>query len=421
MKKLRVWASALIAVIVCLMILPDGAALADCRWMSGSSGNDNYVCTSPTDTNGVNTGSGNDTVYVQAGVAVTSPGDAIYTGSGNDRVENRGIVTGGDDGVDMATGTDRLDNYGTIDAFDAAYWCTGGSGLACTVYNYGGARLEADNETVDIYSTTGGTFILENSGTIVSIGQEAVHIHGTTDNRITNRGTIQGPRNTVESAGGAINLTNYGTMYSNGQSAVLGTGRVDTIVNRGTMRSDRDPAIWGSGGNDQISNYGTARSQCTASYKAVIEGGNGNDVITTRGTISDVGSCGASIEGGYGSDTIIVEGGSINDVMNGDDSSGANAGDSDILVFRFTSSDTSAMNAFISRINSQSPRSGSATWNGITYSWRNFESIQVYFNGTRRVMAPGSWAVAFSPDPFGVAAGIAPQQVADLPGRLILG
>ncbi len=420
MNKLRVWASALIAVIVCLLILPGGSALADCRWQSGSGGNDVYVCSSPNDTNGVNTGSGNDRVTVLAGVVVSSSGDAIYTGSGNDYVENRGIINAGDDGVDMATGSDTLHNYGVIDAIDAAWWCTGGSGLTCALTNYGGARMEANNEPVDVYSTSGGAFRLENSGTIISIGQEAVHIHGTTDNRITNRGTIQSPRNNVESSGGAIIINNYGAMYSTGQSNVYGTGRADTIVNYATMRTDRDPAIWGSNGNDIITNYGTVTARCSASYKAVIEGGGGSDTITIRGNVTDGASCGNAIEGGYGSDVIIVEGGAINDYINGDDSGGASSGD--VLVFRFSSSDSAAMNAFITRVRSQSAANGSATWAGQTYRWRGFEGIQVYFNGTRRVQAPEGWMFAAAPaqpDRSGLAAAVAPP-AADLPRESVL-
>lgn len=381
-----------------ILMLPSGVVLADCQITSSSSGNDNVSCYGSNDTNGIYTGGGNDIVVVQPGITVSnSGGDTIQTGTGTDRVDNRGTVTSGYEAVDLGTGSgDRLNNYGLIDGYSAAVYCHAPSGATCYAYNYGGtSRLNSRYEAVDLYSPGGGYAVVHNEGTIESQTQEAVHIHGMSTTTITNRGTIRSPRNAIESYPGGLTVTNSGRILSTGQSGIFGHTAADNIRNYGTIQSDRYSAIDTGGGADQIYNRGNITARANSSHLAPISSGGGNDVITNQGNISETGSGFAAIEASYGSDRVVIQGGVINDTIHGDDYNGAGSSDVDTLVFQFTGS-SSEINVFRSAMASKSPREGSVTWRGNTYRWKGFERFELLLAtgegapGGLSAMAPAS-------------------------------
>jgi hypothetical protein len=367
--------------IVCL-ILPQSIAFADCRITSTSNGSDDIVlCTAnPKDNDGIATLDGADTVTIEAGAEVggyisTENAVAIDTGRGSDTVNNYGTIRVPYDGVHLRDGSnDVLNNYGLIDAGDDGVWCTPyGSTQSCTINNFG--TISSINETLDI-NDQGAKVIVYNEGTIVSAEQEAVHLIGPTGNQITNKGLIKGVRNAIETYGGQTTLVNSGTIHSTGQLALDLDPSADTIYNYGNIRSDVEPAIDLSSGNDTLYNYGLIEAWNDSTTDSVIEGGYGNDLIVNKGDILENKRGFAAIEGGYANDTVIIQGGTIEGMIHGDGDYGTRDGDIDVLVFEFAGSQ-SEIDAFTASVQSQSTESGSATWRGNTYTWRDFEEIRL--------------------------------------------
>jgi hypothetical protein len=361
--------------ILCGLLWPTANALADCHITTTSAGNDTVICSNPADTNGINTGSGNDTLTVNADTSVSSGTGvtAINMGSGTDTVYQRGRITAGGDAINMGGGNNEvLNNYGTVTAQDDGFWCTIASGQLCTINNYG--PVTSVNENIDI-SNNGGRLVLRNTSTITSTAQEAVHLHGPGTAEITNDGTLKtSSRQVIEVYQGTLILTNNGTIQNTGgnYAAVQCYTASDRITNRGTIIAT-GPAIYTYAGNDIISHLGGSMSgKNTASNRGVIEGGSGNDTITVNANLTETGSGGAVIEAGPGSDSVIIQGGTFNKVIDGDEI-GYN-GDYDTLTFRFTGTQTE-INAFRTAMNGKSPSGGSVVWRGKTYSWTGFEKI----------------------------------------------
>lgn len=380
---------------------PSAAARADCRITSSSGSDDVVVCSNPPDTNGIFTGYGNDTVTVNADTSVVTAGDAIGTSYGSDVVTNRGLIRSGDDSVDLGRGSDRVNNYGRIDtSVDAAVMCFPQSGQTCRVVNYASGVIAAPLETIDVVGN-GGNLIVTNEGSIISSIEEGIHSHNVETTTLINRGTIQGGSAGIEVYPGVGKITNYGTIVATNEGAVDTYHRSDTIVNYGTIRSMGMSAIVSEGGSDVIKNFGTIYTEVNYASQGSISADDGNDQITNRGSLTEAGASRIAIEGGFGSDTVIVEGGAINGLILGDDVSGRRSGDWDILAFQFTSSSQSEMNAFVTAVRGQSASGGSVVWRGLTYRWRGFEQIKVFFNGTRvvdtgSIVADGSLLAPFA-------------------------
>src|SRR5687767_6484649 len=132
MKATKRWILGIL--LLCGLLWPTAVALADCRITSTTSGNDTVVCSNPADTNGINTGGGNDTLTVNADTSVSSGAGvtAINMGSGTDQVFQRGRINAGGDAINMADGNnDTLNNWGIVTAQDDGFWCTIRSGYVC--------------------------------------------------------------------------------------------------------------------------------------------------------------------------------------------------------------------------------------------------------------------------------------------------
>lgn len=122
-------------------------------------------------------------------------------------------------------------------------------------------------------------------------------------------------------------------------SAVGGTGK-DTIVINGTISS-----VVAGGGDDVITVNGSV---------AYAVGNDGNDYIEVNGTVQ------ASVEGDNGDDSVVL---GANSSVAGTIDGGAG---SDTLTFHaLTQAQANALN----------PAGGTATVNGHTYTWLNFESL----------------------------------------------
>lgn len=362
-------------------------ALADAACViTGSSGEDDTViCTStPQDTNGIYTGYGNDTLTIRSDAVVSSPGDAVITYYGDDKVLNYGTVRGGDDAVDLGRGQDTLNNYGLIEATgDAAVMCFPQSGQRCYINNYTAGRINAVYETLDITSMGGDVYIY-NTGLIYSQIEEAIHIHNAPFARVNNKGTLEGGAAGIEVYPGVGNITNYGTIIAYHEWAVDTYHSSDIVINYGSgvIRSYAMSAVMTEGGDDTIKNYGTIYTELDVAAQGSISSEDGNDRITTSGAIAEAGVSGIAVEAGYGSDTVTVEGGTIDGLILGDDYGGRRASDYDVLIFRLTSSSQAEMDAFKAALKAQSPAGGSVAWQGQTYRWQGFEKITLYFNGT---------------------------------------
>lgn len=358
-----------------ILVMPSTVALADCRITSSSSSNDTVVCSNPADTNGINTGSGNDTITVNADTSVSAPSGvtAIDAGYGDDRLYQRGTINAVSDAIQLGRGNDTLYNYGSATASDDGFGCHPGAGQTCTMYNYG--SVTARNEVIDIVSS-GGRFVLRNSssGVITSQEQEAVHLNGSGTHEVINEGTLRvNVRQVIEEYGGTLILNNSGTIENTGGfPAVQSYTASDSITNRGRIIAVGGAAIYTHGGNDTINSYGTTQSTNSSANRGAIEAGSGNDIITVySGSVADT-SSGVSIEAGTGSDSVIIRGGSIPDLIDGDEV--GSSGDSDTLTFRFTGTQAE-IDAFRSAMNGKSPSGGSVTWRNNTYRWSGFERI----------------------------------------------
>jgi hypothetical protein len=373
MRRLRIAILTLCIIVIILLLLPGSVALADCQITSSSSGNQTVVCQNPPDTDGISTGSGNDTVTVNADTEVSSSNPiTISTGAGSDTVYSNGSVYGLYDAIDLGSGNDTLHNYGSIDADDDGVWCRPSSLRTCRINNYSTGSVTAVMEALDL-NFQDGTFQLYNEGLIHSTTQEALHLYGGPNSYVTNRGTIQGYKSGVETNGGYLILDNSGTIHSEHEMAVNVGGMNDTITNTGTIRSDNWFAIDTSLGDDVITNHGTIVATLTNANDSPVEMREGNDRFTNSGNITSQGTYRASVEMGAGNDIVTIQGGRLNAAIWGGTDGDT---DHDILIFEFTGTQ-SEVDAFRTQVNSQSPASGSATWQGNTYTWRYFDEIQL--------------------------------------------
>jgi hypothetical protein len=231
-------------------------AHADCRVTSSTGSDDTVVCADSNDTDGINTGYGNDQLTVQAGIEVGhSAGSPIRTESGNDMVTNYGVILGGTNGIHTGVGTDRVDNYGRIETNDAPVTCTPAAGQICTIYNHTTGEIRANLEVID---TNGwGEVIVYNDGTLHSTIEEGIHLHNSPWNTVKNKGTIYGGSTGIEVFPGAASITNSGEIRADNETAIDLHDWADTVFNSGTIESYTLPAIRAGGGTDTITNTGS--------------------------------------------------------------------------------------------------------------------------------------------------------------------
>ncbi len=208
----------------------------------------------------------------------------------------------------------------------------------------------------------GGDDIIINNGTTLSNGG------GTGEN-----GDIEG--DVATGNGGNDVIVNNGTVAGDidGDSA-LGSGGNDILINNGTVGDDIDgDNVRLSGGDDLIINNGTVGGDIEADDNTTAENSRGgDDVIVVNGTIegSVFGDFGVAIGG---DDTVILQnganGGSDHEMyLDGNDGN-------DVLIFNFMVNDQTALDALASQISNANPASGSLTFNGQTFTWKNFEHL----------------------------------------------
>lgn len=209
----------------------------------------------------------------------------------------------------------------------------------------------------------GGDDTIINNGTTVSDGD------GTGKN-----GDIEG--DVATGNGGNDVIVNNGAVAGDmdGDTA-LGNGGNDTLINNGSVGDDMDgDNASHNGGDDLIINNGIVGGDIEADDNTTAKNSRGgNDIIVVNGTVegSVFGDFGVEIGG---DDTIILQnganGGSDHDMyIDGNDGN-------DKLIFNFTVNDQSTLDTLASQIASADPASGSLSFNGQTFTWKNFERLQ---------------------------------------------
>lgn len=388
MRKLKIGLIA--ALVLAISVWQVGSALAQCE-ISASDGDDDVViCNNPPDTDGIYTWGGNDRITVEHDVLMETYATTIDSGDGDDRVYQRGTIrtvgqTEGEyDPINLQSGSDTFFNFGVLDSSDDGVGCSPRSGETCRIYNYEGASITAVREAVD-YRSQGGSGYIYNAGTITSPTQEAIHLNEGEFYEVFNKGTITSGSSGIEVYRAMLHVTNLGLIdaASNKEAgadfqefAVNFDSADDVLINYGTINSANNTAVGAGRGNDVIENYGTINAQNSDVAMSVIEGEDGNDLIINSGTVSELGSGHAAIEGGHGSDTIIIQGGTINGLITGDQETGGRSGDWDLLVFELKGTDAEIAE-FRQRVQEQGGVSGVAIYQGQTYRWQGFEEVQI--------------------------------------------
>ena len=187
-------------------------------------------------------------------------GISAYAGSsGNLTVSTGNTVTGTQFGAIETTATDGLTNI-TVGGGGA----TGASGVKATATGLGAIQLQVKGNITGTQSygvrtatTTGDTIIDIDAGTFIAGKSEAVRVQSLTGNGfITNRGTIGGGSLStaiVSDLGtGTMNISNSGTIKSIGTNAIANVSGNMAISNSGLI----DGAIIGNGITD-VANSGT--------------------------------------------------------------------------------------------------------------------------------------------------------------------
>lgn len=378
MMKRKLGLAALAVLAMGILMMP-GTARAECIVTSSVDLDDTVVCASPPETGSVVTDSGEDTVTVMADGEINSSGTAINTGYGNDTVSNYGIIRAEYAGVDLKGGNDVLYNDGIIEAGDDGVLCSPAEGRFCQITNDISGSISASSEAIDVLSK-GGTLIVTNNGTIHSDTQEIIHMRGDVNYpvgsaTVTNHGVMDSRRIAVEAYRVRLTLDNSGTISTTGQAPIDLDTYDDTITNTGTISTrSYEPAIILSGGRDVLTNRGTISAQNDEVGDAAVDMGYSNDTLRSSGTIRETRSGYAAVEMGRGSDTMIIEGGEIAGLIDGDSDFGAGEWDKDTLVFELIGTQAE-IDQLVADMSAQSGAEGSVTYRGQTYRWRGFEII----------------------------------------------
>ena len=320
------------------------------------------IITTSSTTPGINiTAAADEFIYVDEGVTRVSTGNiGLFSNLGGARIHVLGSLVGASDGMNLSDGADATGN------FQVTIGATG------SIIGSFGLALDDDNNTVTNqgqitgYSgsgihTVGDDFQLTNTGTITSHGSRAVYSTGAGSD-VVNYGLIQslstlstdhGIDFSNSVAGGAVTLTNFGTISAAGGTAVRGdSDGVDRITNFGAINGN----VKQDGGSDYFRNGGQVVGNVDlgadndlfrgggGTVDGNIHGRAGNDTII--GGISDDAIFGDSgedvLKGGSGDDTLT--GGNGHDIMRGD--AGSDTFDFNRAVESVAGSDRDHINDF---------------------------------------------------------------------------
>ena len=179
-------------------------------------------------------------------------GDGIQV-TGLVNLDNAGVIrTASKTAQALSIGGGDITNFGTITSFNQAVFVGEGRG-ALTLHNSGTIAVDTSN--------------LPWSGS-------AIEIIGDYDDYIVNTGTILG---SIRAGGGDDAIDNagqvVGAVYGEGGNDVINGGGAYIYGGEGNDLLTGSAAIYGGGGDDHIIGY--------QSYRQVLDGGDGNDIIET--------------------------------------------------------------------------------------------------------------------------------------------
>ncbi len=216
-----------------------------------------------------------------------------------------------------------------------------------------------------------GNDTITNNGEVFDIIGDSGGASGYGDDVITNNGTVEfdiygdTDLNGTDSDGNDI-ITNNGEVDGN----ITANGGNDLVVNNGTVENNihGDDENGSGDGNDIILNSGLVEG--TIYGDSAGGAGTGNDTIVNSGTVS------GGIEAGGGDDSVILSNfGTVGGLVNGD------AG-FDTLEFDITTANTGQLLEWADQIFAASPSGGTLSFNGVTYTWANFEELVQLLNLT---------------------------------------
>lgn len=428
--------SGLLAAGLAVTALP---ARADCP--DGTVGAPDTITCSGTDTDGSDgkgSGGGTDTWTVDAGATVTNNAYGI-AGSGDIQVTNNGTISApngpgidaadtgnivnngviqGATGVQISDGTVVNNNTITAGANEGVVFDPSGtqatmvnngfvSGVTSGVANNSGAaNLDVTNtgtiEAQNVGIASAGTATINNSGLVDGVLDDAVQTKGDAIINNTSTGEIVGGDDGIE-VGGVATISNAGNIsgYDAGV-LMLGGG---TVVNDGTIQGSYAIDASSSSTGVTVTNNGTI--DASIGYDG-IDGSKYDDTVYNNGTITAADN---ALFLAAGDDTVVLGGGSVgystscgdiavtnidahqatvNGLMNG-------GVDNDTLVINYFGSDP---------MGTLDAADGSATVNGSTYNWLNFESLQLhpitYHEGPTRLYDDGVVLAFTSADGNGI-------------------
>ncbi|MBL8561398.1 MAG: calcium-binding protein [Gemmobacter sp.] len=256
---------------------------------------------------------GNDSIRVDAGVAVISTGaSAIASWEGAHSYQIYGTLHGEDDGLKMLGTAETCHVYIAASALITSgglglYTHSNGvvlDGLNTTMYNAG--HIDAANAAIWALIRDGGTTVITNTGVMEGVHYGIYAPFGFGTMKFTNRGTLSGEIG-ILGAPGIDLINNEGLITGSinlreGDDVVVTRGRLDGTVALGAGHdsyTDRglaglnDDQVSGDAGNDSL-NGGTGNDTLLGGDDAdSVNGGLGND----------------SLEGNDGDDLLLSGGG----------------------------------------------------------------------------------------------------------------
>ena len=146
-----------------------------------------------------------------------------------------------------------------------------------------------------------GNLYAEDDG--IDLGDSALNNGGGNRVLISSTGSIFAESNAIFSAGGFLDLTNEGSLFSLVGATIFAEDGRNVITNTGTITSSGSGGIDAGGGNNTISNRGAI----TADSVGILAAG-GSSEVTNTGTITSSGSYGIYADTG---NNTISNGGSI--------------------------------------------------------------------------------------------------------------
>lgn len=218
--------------------------------------------------------------YSETGILIDSGSTTITNNSG-------GTIYGSKYAIKMAGGTNTINNYNTVNSPDTGIQVDGGT---TTITNYSSDGGIYGTATAAIAVNSNGTANITNSGQITASTGDAISILGgsNTNTIVNNTGgvitTTMGAGSGIVLQGAVNNITNYGSISSNGAYAMDVLSGTNTLVNSGTMDSLYGvyPAIMLEGGTTTITNTGTIKGLTLKDNTTAILN-VGNNTLTISG------------------------------------------------------------------------------------------------------------------------------------------